>query len=96
MKNKDQPAFPGRYKTTTGFTTTYHWFNGITKRELACIKLRIPKSGDAELDALILEARRHDTAVMAMQGLIAGGGKRPVAEFVKESYIIADAMLEGE
>ena len=44
---------------------------GITKREYACIHLGIPKSGDAELDALIRKAEMKKIAVMVLQGLIA-------------------------
>ncbi len=44
---------------------------GFTKLEHACIDLRIPASGDAELDALIAQAQRRDAAVKAMQGMYA-------------------------
>ena len=44
---------------------------GLTKREYACIHLGIPKSGDAELDALIRKAEMKKIAVMVLQGLIA-------------------------
>ena len=51
-----------------------HWdLSGLTKREHACIALRVPKTGDAELDALIRTAQRRDVAAMAMQGILASG-----------------------
>jgi hypothetical protein len=43
---------------------------GLTAREHACIQLRVPKSGDPELDALIREAVRRDLAGKAMQGML--------------------------
>lgn len=44
---------------------------GLAKLEHACIALKVPKSGNAELDALILEARRMDLAGRLMQGAYA-------------------------
>ncbi len=44
---------------------------GLTMGEHACIQLRVPRSGDDDLDALIKEARRHEAAVRAMEGLLA-------------------------
>lgn len=38
--------------------------------------------------------KREYFAAAAMQGLVAGGGKRPISEFIKEAYDIADAMLK--
>lgn len=49
-------------------------YGGFTKRERACIDLRIPESGDAELDALIKKARRQEFAAKALQGLLAKHG----------------------
>lgn len=72
MDNLDQPANAltddayehvnqGRYSDGMGFT----------KRERACIDLRIPDSGDAELDALINKARRQEIAARIAAGLSA-------------------------
>ncbi len=41
---------------------------GLTKRERACIDLRIPESGTNWLDALIAKAQRRGLAAMATQG----------------------------
>lgn len=46
---------------------------GLTKREHAAILLRVPESGDPDLDAMIRTAQRRDLAAMAMQGMIAAG-----------------------
>ena len=48
-----------------------HIQRGLTKIEMACIELRIPRTGDHDLDALIREAQRRDVAAMAMQGMLA-------------------------
>ncbi len=68
MNNADQPAMGQSVRTSQHHT---HIFTGLTKRENACIQLRVPKSGDDELDVLIKEARRHEAAVRAMEGLLA-------------------------
>ena len=44
MKNADMPAMP---------VPDSHWATGLTKHEHACIALRVPETGDAELDALV-------------------------------------------
>ncbi len=49
-------------------------YPGMSGLELACIKLRIPASGNKELDLLIAQAQRRDVAVAAMQGMEAGLG----------------------
>ena len=46
---------------------------GLSIREHAAISMRVPMSGDPELDAMIREARRWDMATAAHQGLLAGG-----------------------
>lgn len=65
------------------------------KREHWCAKLRIPESGNPELDAMIRKALRRDLAAMAMQGSLGGEpGKRLIPEnLVKESVFYADGLL---
>ena len=62
-----EPAFPFHEPGYCG--GKYH--HGLTKIEMACIELRIPRTGDHDLDALIREAQRRDVAAMAMQGVSA-------------------------
>ncbi len=70
------------------------WAIGITKRELACIELRIPATGDAELDALIARAQRRDMAAMVMQGFAADPNVDAGAEFVADPAAKwADALI---
>lgn len=74
--------------------------SGLTKREYAAIHLRVPKSGNEELDEMIREAQRNEMAARAMHGLLAGPRDRPDGQNMTEewaseaSYIIADAMLK--
>ncbi|WP_404463051.1 hypothetical protein LG331_09740 [Vreelandella aquamarina] len=44
---------------------------GFTKRERACIDLRIPETDDPELNALITKARRQEVAAKIAAGLSA-------------------------
>lgn len=39
----------------------------------ACINLRIPETGDKDIDAFIRKANLRDASVAAMQGLLASG-----------------------
>ncbi|HET6890493.1 MAG TPA: hypothetical protein VFH31_05275 [Pyrinomonadaceae bacterium] len=60
---------------------------GLTLRQHAAIAMRVPMSGDPELDAMIREARRLDMATAAMQG---PGTASDNAEWALEA---ADALL---
>ena len=42
----------------------------LTKREHAAISMRVPDSGNPELDAMIRRARRWDMATAMMQSLV--------------------------
>ena len=91
--NLDKPAI-----AVHGFTAdasgalcgTYIKHDGLTAREHACIQLRVPKSGDAELDALIRESVRQELAGMAMQGFLASN-LEAVDSFAAVAH--ADALL---
>lgn len=68
----DELAYPTQHKLSDGHGGYTEWTTeGLTKRERACIDLRIPESGNAELDALIVKAQGRDLAAMAMQGFCA-------------------------
>jgi hypothetical protein len=75
--------------------------DGMTLREYAAIKLKFPKSGAPELDAMIRESRRADFAQEAMRIIVEKRMNWPEsslrndwADFLAyESYVIADAML---
>lgn len=57
----------------------------FTKREQACLSLGIPKSGNPELDALILESERKRIAVEAMGGVLASNTDE---EMIDEGVVI--------
>lgn len=72
---------------------------GMTLRQYAAIKLRVPDSGTDWLDAMIVEAKRDELAAKAMQGLIAGTGiwahDEDDSGLQKNACLIADAMLKA-
>lgn len=64
------------------------------KREHWCAKLRIPDSGNPELDAMIRRAQRRDLAAMAMQGFAANPSCSANGEHnATEAANWADALL---
>lgn len=84
MSNANDPAFPS--------DNAMPRHPGLTKREHAAILLRVPKSGDDEIDAMICEANRRDVAAMAMYGYIAQH-LRSFSDIANESIDTADALL---
>ncbi len=86
---KDKSAFP--------YHRTGVYSNGMTLKQYACIKLKIPKTGDEELDNLIKESLRNDFAAKVLQELLAA--KLPTEidnkTLVKLAYIMADEMLKA-
>lgn len=88
------PAFP--------FADSFHpngqvqyGSNGMTLRQYAAIKLRVPNSGDAWLDEMITTSLRNDLAAEAMPEIyqrVEAGGFERVANL---AYELADAMLKA-
>lgn len=72
-------------------------FNGMSLRQYAAIKLRVPQSGDDWLDSMILEARRLDAAEKAMQAYFTdpnvGYGKDAIEAGTSTAYRIARTMF---
>ncbi len=79
-----------------------------TAKEQACIQLRIPASGNAELDELIRKARRQEIAERIMQGLagnqgalkefydltVKHGGRKKLVTFMAENCLeITNALI---
>jgi len=60
-------------KPAKGKNVRIHWNDNhsLTLIQETCIRLGIPKSGNPELDALILESERKRIAVEAMNGILA-------------------------
>ena len=72
---------------------------GMTLRQYAAIKLRVPNSGTDWLDEMIRQSLRDEMAAKAMQGM--AGSRRycevgwDQADMASQAYEIADAMLEA-
>ena len=68
---------------------------GLTKREYAAIHLRVPQSGNPELDTMIREAQRNELAARSLQGILSNpqySGED--SQLVNAAYEMADAMLK--
>jgi hypothetical protein len=92
----DSPAFPHSSQPLDGQGNPMcgeHSEWGITTRQYAAIKLRVPMSGDAELDAMILESRRLDYAGQALTGMLVNGGAGSWDHDAQNAYTAANAML---
>jgi hypothetical protein len=85
------PALP----TGTGGNTPYS--TGMTLRQYAAIKLKVPDSGHDWLDEMITKSIRDGIAAKVLQGICASGPSvdYPNALLTYESYVLADAMLEA-
>jgi len=98
---KDVPAFGGMVWSDGKETFTHdnitidmtfdaglRRHNGMTFRQYAAVKLRVPDSGDDWLDGMIRTANRRDAAVHVLQGLLAHyGGSKSELEY-------ADALIK--
>jgi len=81
-----EQAFPNPHRTD---------ITGMTLREYAAIKLKVPNSGTDWLDDMIRQSLRDDFAAEVMPEIyqrVQSGGFERVA---KLSYEIADAMLKA-
>jgi hypothetical protein len=94
MKNTDR-MFP--YRAPDGRS-----YYGIRMKKYAAIKLRVPRSGDPDLDAMIRESRRADFAEKAMEAITyeyfsnefnKGMAKADISEIAHCAWLVADAML---
>ena len=72
---------------------------GMTLRQYAAIKLRVPNSGTDWLDEMIREARRDELAARAMQSYFQTQGGRTSEYALKwtaeKALEMADAMLKA-
>ena len=69
---------------------------GMTLREYAAIKLRVPDSGAEWLDDMIKQAMRDDFAGQALAGMLPNpiAGEADKDLLAEQAYSYADAMLE--
>jgi hypothetical protein len=76
--------------------TFLRWEPGVTLRQYAAIKLRVPESGTDWLDEMIRKSNRDCFAAAALQGNIAHpevtGNRDDIA---RDAYKYADAMLKA-
>ena len=92
--NNSGPAFP------TSFSKDYptEIVGGMTLREYAAIKLRVPDSGTDWLDEMIRKSVRDELAARAMQGFAAAEntGWKSMDHIAETAYEWADAMLRAK
>ena len=89
------PAFPlGTFypHPTDSGVSIMHGHPGMSLRQYAAIKLRVPDSGLAWLNEMILASRRAEYAGLAMQGIVARresiSGDLVAEEAVKEAGLL--------
>lgn len=88
--NDGGPAFPQENDATGSM--------GMTLREYAAIKLRVPESGTDWLDEMIRKSMRDEFAAKAMQGYLTheqAANCCSVDLVARWSYEMADAMLRA-
>lgn len=93
--NTGGPAFPtDNYAAIVPLSTGYS--EGMTLRQYAAIKLKVPDSGTDWLDEMIVKANRDYFAAKAMQGMLAYAHLKPLSGqsmYAIDAYKMADAML---
>lgn len=87
------PAFPSNRDMR--YEQEFDHEGGMTLRQYAAIKLRVPNSGTDWLDEMIRTSLRDDLAAKAMQGICAHHDTWGLldAGIATKTYVIADAML---
>jgi hypothetical protein len=98
--NNNKSAFPYAYKTTetteSGIEYTATSCDpGMTLKEYAAIHLKVPRSGNGEIDGMIRESVRRDFAEKAVAGICYDNWYLADTEHVlaKKAFAVADAML---
>jgi hypothetical protein len=82
-------AFPCNASDAWGGPT-----DGMTLRQYAAIKLRVPDSGTDWLDDMIRQARRMDYAGQALVGMLANPARLDgIQNTVEGADCLADAMI---
>ena len=86
--SKLNPAFPSGI-VRNGETQN----DGMTLRQYAAIKLRVPDSGEPWLDAMITESLRNEFAAAALQGMLCRHGDDTRQTTVDMANWYASGML---
>ena len=94
------PAFPRITKITSPAIRDQkvHSENGMTMREYAAIKLRVPSSGTDWLDEMIRESLHNEAAVDVLKASLSKKGPIAVLDFdlmVGLAREMTDAMLKA-
>lgn len=86
------PAFEVRDDDTNDLVRNAS--QGMTRREYAAIKLRVPLSGNAELDSMIRVSRRADLASQALVAMLGCSDTSGTADAFAQSAVRAvDALF---
>lgn len=96
MSKKNQSAFPHLQYTAQGHIVADS--SGMTLRQYAAIKLRVPDSGEEWIDAMIKQSLRDEFAAKAMAAFMASpmATEEWIEKHAAESaYGAADAMLSA-
>ena len=88
MNNADMPAMPLHSDAMAGY-------EGLTKREQACLIMGVADTGDAELDAIITKGNKNKFAGVAMQSLLAHYGTDGADECASYAVEYANALLKA-
>jgi hypothetical protein len=89
--NDGGPAFPSAVLFDQAIVDS----KGMTLRQYAAIKLRVPDSGTDWLDEMIRKSNRDYFAAAALQGITADGGGASWDDDAKNAFKAADAMLKA-
>ena len=97
MTAQEDHAFPFVEMNAEGQPTAIE--TGMTLRQYAAIKLRVPNSGTDWLDEMIRESRRDELAARAMQSYFQTQGGRTSEYALKwtaeKALEMADAMVKA-
>jgi hypothetical protein len=94
----DEKAFPYAYKCNNEI----FYQDGMTLKQFAAIKLKVPRSGDPDIDAMIRESLWKDFAEAALKGISqeyfsndfnTGSAKADISNIAHCAHQVADAML---
>ena len=96
MPVDNTPAFPIPLQPGQGWKEMAPR-DGMTLRQYAAIKLRVPNSGTDWLDAMIVEAKRDELAAKAMQSYLLDKDRDSFTfeQWANAAYEMADAMLKA-
>jgi hypothetical protein len=94
----NERAFPHSYEVAEikdgHFCEIFYHSPGLTARQYAAIKLKVPRSGDPEIDAMIRDSRRDDFAKAAMAGILVGNSTERYENVICHRAVsFSDAML---